>query len=95
MTIEQGNNINKLYKNYNDSIVKLNDSITTKIYNYERLNKTIFEKTDSIYLWKVRYESARDLTNYRTQDHQKIDQAQEIGRYILILIIILQFIKIH
>jgi hypothetical protein len=95
MTVEQAKNINKLYINYNDSIVKLNDSLNTKIYDYERLNKTIFEKTDSIYLWKIRYEAARDLTNYRTKDHEKIDQAQEIGRYILILIIILQFIKIH
>ena len=95
MTVEQANNINKLYKNYNDSIVKLNNSINSKIYDYERLNKTIFEKTDSIYLWKVRYEAARDLTNYRTQDHEKIDKAQEIGKYILILIVVLQFSKIH
>ncbi len=95
ITVDQANNINKLYKNYNDSIVKLNDSINTKIINYERLNKTIFEKNDSIYLWKVRYDAARELTNYRTQDHEKIDKAQEIGKYILILIVVLQFSKIH
>ena len=94
ITIDQANNINNLYKNYNDSIVKLNDSINNSNLNYAKLNKKIFEKTDSIYLWKVRYEAARDLTNYRTQDHQKDDQAKEIGKYLLILIIILQFSKL-
>jgi hypothetical protein len=94
ITIDQANNINNLYKNYNDSIVKLNDSIINSNLNYAKLNKKIFEKTDSIYLWKVRYEAARELTNYRTQDHEKTDQAKEIGKYLLILIIILQFIKL-
>lgn len=94
ITIDQANNINNLYKNYNDSIVKLNDSIINSNLNYAKLNKKIFEKTDSIYLWKVRYEAARELTNYRTQDHEKTDQAKEIGKYLLIFIIILQFIKL-
>jgi len=94
ITIDQANNINNLYKNYNDSIVKLNDSINNSNLNYAKLNKKIFEKTDSIYLWKVRYEAARELTNYRTEDHEKTDQAKEIGKYLLIFIIILQFIKL-
>ena len=94
ITIEQANNINNLYKNYNDSIVKLNDSIINSNLNYAKLNKKISEKADSIYLWKVRFEAARDLTNYRTQDHEKDDQAKEIGKYLLILIIILQFSKL-
>jgi len=94
ITIDQANNINNLYKNYNDSIFKLNDSIINSNLNYAKLNKKIFEKTDSIYLWKVRYEAARELTNYRTQDHEKTDQAKEIGKYLLIFIIILQFIKL-
>ena len=94
ITIEQANNINNLYKNYNDSIVKLNDSIINSNLNYAKLNKKISEKADSIYLWKVRFEAARDLTNYRTQDHEKDDQAKEIGKYLLILIIILQFTKL-
>ena len=94
ITIDQANNINNLYKTYNDSIVKLNDSIINSNTNYAKLNKKIFEKTDSIYLWKVRFEAARDLTNYRTQDHEKDDKAKEIGKYLLIFIIILQFIKL-
>ena len=94
ITIDQANNINNLYKNYNDSIVKLNDSIINSNLNYAKLNKKISEKADSIYLWKVRFEAARDLTNYRTKDHEKDDQAKEIGRYLLILIIILQFSKL-
>ena len=94
ITIDQANNINNLYKTYNDSIIKLNDSISNSNINYARLNKKIFEKTDSIYLWKVRFEAARDLTNYRTQDHEKDDKAKEIGKYLLIFIIILQFIKL-
>ena len=94
ITINQANNINNLYKNYNDSIVKLNDSIINSNLNYAKLNKKISEKADSIYLWQVRFEAARDLTNYRTQDHEKDDQAKEIGRYLLILIIILQFTKL-
>ena len=93
LSITQADTINKLYKDYNDSIKSLNNTITIKNKKYDSIYKTIHFKQDSINLWQGKYQTSVDLFRLRPkarsyETEEKLDFAQKI---ILIAIILIQF----
>lgn len=92
LTINQADTINKLYKDYNDSIQLLNNTLTIKNKKYDSIFKAIHHKEDSINIWKSKYQTSVDLFRLRQKrsydSEEKFDFAQKI---ILIGIILLQF----
>ena len=93
LSITQADTINKLYKEYNDSIQLLNNTITIKNKKYDSIYKAIHFKQDSINLWKGKYQTRVDLFRTRPkarsyEAEEKYDFAQKI---ILIIIILVQF----
>jgi hypothetical protein len=93
LSITQADTINKLYKDYNDSIGLLNNTLTIKNKKYDSIFKAIHYKEDSINLWKGKYQTSVDLFRLRPkarsyEAEEKLDFAQKI---ILIIIILVQF----
>jgi hypothetical protein len=93
LSITQADTINKLYKDYNDSIGLLNNTLTIKNKKYDSIFKAIHYKEDSINLWKGKYQTSVDLFRLRPkarsyETKEKLDFAQKI---ILIAIILVQF----
>jgi ribonuclease HIII len=93
LSIAQADTINKLYKDYNDSIKSLNNTITIKNKKYDSIYKEIHRKQDSINLWQGKYQTSIDLFRTRPkarsyETEEKLDFAQKI---ILIAIILIQF----
>jgi hypothetical protein len=93
LSITQADTINKLYKDYNDSIGLLNNTLTIKNKKYDSIFKAIHYKEDSINLWKGKYQTSVDLFRSRPkarsyEAEEKLDFAQKI---ILIIIILVQF----
>ena len=93
LSITQADTINKLYKDYNDSIELLNNTLTIKNKKYDSIFKAIHYKEDSINLWKGKYQTSVDLFRTRPKarsynSEEKLDFAQKI---ILIIIILVQF----
>ena len=93
LSITQADTINKLYKDYNDSIKSLNNTITIKNKKYDSIYKEIHRKQDSINLWQGKYQTSVDLFRLRPkarsyEAEEKLDFAQKI---ILIIIILVQF----
>jgi hypothetical protein len=93
LSITQADTINKLYKDYNDSIGLLNNTLTIKNKKYDSIFKAIHYKEDSINLWKGKYQTSVDLFRTRPkarsyEAEEKYDFAQKI---ILIIIILVQF----
>ena len=93
LSITQADTINKLYKDYNDSIGLLNNTLTIKNKKYDSIFKAIHYKEDSINLWKGKYQTSVDLFRTRPkarsyEAEEKLDFAQKI---ILIIIILVQF----
>lgn len=97
LTITQADTINKLYKDYNDSIQLLNNTLTIKNKKYDSIFKAIHYKEDSINLWKSKYQTSVDLFRLRPKarsyaSEEKLEFAQKI---ILVGIILLQFNTIN
>ena len=93
LSITQADTINKLYKDYNDSIELLNNTITIKNKKYDSIFKAIHFKQDSINLWQGKYQTSVDLFRLRPKarsydSEEKYEFAQKI---ILIIIILVQF----
>jgi hypothetical protein len=93
LSITQADTINKLYKDYNDSIKSLNNTITIKNKKYDSIYKEIHRKQDSVNLWQGKYQTSVDLFRLRPkarsyETEEKLDFAQKI---ILIIIILVQF----
>jgi hypothetical protein len=95
MTLKQGEDINKLYKDYNKQIVLLKDTLKTKKHDYDSLYKTISAKTDSFYNWKYRYSTNKTLYEARETDQEKINKINSLSKIMLMFIIILQFSQLH
>lgn len=95
MTVEQGNQINQLYKKYNDTIGLLKDSITIKNIKYDSIYQEARSSKDSSSTWKWKYEGNRKIYTDWQKDLRKIEKIQEVGRLILVGIIILQFQTIN
>ena len=93
LSITQADTINKLYKDYNDSIKSLNNTITIKNKKYDSIYKEIHRKQDSVNLWQGKYQTSVDLFRLRPkarsyETEEKLDVAQKI---IIIIIILVQF----
>jgi hypothetical protein len=93
LTVTQADTINKLYKNYNDSIELLNNTITIKNKRYDSIYKAIHFKEDSIRIWQGKYQTSVDLFKLRPKartyySEERFEFAQKV---ILIGIILLQF----
>ena len=91
MTIGQADTVNMLYRSYNDSITKLKQLITIKRLQYDSLNKEIYNKQDSFYNWKWKYEANRETYFNRQKDYWKTEKIHEASKIILVGIILLQF----
>jgi hypothetical protein len=91
MKVSQADTINLLYKNYNDTISDLKNSITQKRFQYDSINQEIRIKQDSFYNWKWKYEANRKTYTDRQTDYWKTEKIHEASKIILVGIILLQF----
>ena len=91
MKVSQADTINLLYKNYNDTISDLKNSIIQKRLQYDSINKEIRNKQDSLYNWKWKYEANRKAYTDRQTDYWKTEKIHEFAKIALVGIIILQF----
>jgi len=55
MSAEQGEEINKLYSKYNDTISLLKENLKIKNVKYDSIFNTISAQKDSFYNWKYKY----------------------------------------
>jgi hypothetical protein len=94
MTVKQGENINKLYKNYNDTIIKLKDSLETKNIKYDSIFDNSIREKDSLYNWKWKYKANREIYIKREDDFEKNKRYDQYVKYVLLFIIIFQFSKL-
>jgi hypothetical protein len=94
MTIKQGENINKLYKKYNDTIYKLKDSLETKNIKYDSLFDNSIREKDSLYNWKWKYKANKELYIKRERDFEQDKKYGQYVKYVLLFIIIFQFSKL-
>lgn len=95
MSVEQGEVINKLYKNYNDSISLLKENLKTKNKGYDSLFSTISAQKDSFYNWKYKYSLNKSLYEDWEENQRKIDKIHAISKILLFAIIVLQFNQLH
>ena len=91
MTVEQGDYINTLYKNYHDSINNLQLKLKT---NDSLLSVRTFEK-DSVYNWKYKYSLNKSLYEDWEENQRKLDKIHAASKLMLMFIIILQFSQLH
>lgn len=97
ITLEQGNEINRVFLKLNNKIDSLKN--TELFYNklkheYDSIYKTLYQAKDSIYNWKWKYEANRASYESRQKDYWKTEKIHEASKIILIGIIILQFMTI-
>lgn len=91
MTVPQADTINLLYKNYNDTITDLKNSITQKRLQYDSINQEIRIKQDSFYNWKWKYEANRATFVREEKNSWKKEKLNEVAKFVLAGIIFLQF----
>ena len=91
MTVPQADTINLLYKNYNDTIIDLKNSITYKRLQYDSINQEIRIRQDSLYNWKWKYEANRAVYIRSEKENWKKEKLNEAAKFILAGIIFLQF----
>ena len=93
LSITQADTINKLYKDYNDSIGLLNNTLTIKNKKYDSIFKAIHYKEDSINLWKGKYQTSVDLFRVRpkTRSYEAEEKYEFAQKIILIAISLVQF----
>lgn len=95
MSVEQGEEINKLYSKYNDTISLLKENLKIKNIKYDSIFNTISLVKDSFYSWKWKYtENKRIYENYNL-NQGKIERLHAASKLILIGIIILQFSQLQ
>lgn len=61
MSVEQGEEINKLYSKYNDTISLLKENLKIKNIKYDSIFNTISAQKDSFYNWKYKYSLNKSL----------------------------------
>lgn len=91
MTVPQADTINLLYKNYNDTITDLKNSITQKRLQYDSINQEIRIRQDSFYNWKWKYEANRATFIREEKNSWKKEKLNEAAKFILAGIIVIQF----
>ena len=97
MTIQQGDYINTLYKQYRFQIDSLKTdaqvnraAIDSLQYKYDSLGRLMYDAVQ--YKWK--YEANREIFVSMQKDEQKRTKLHEISKVLLVGIIILQFTTI-
>ena len=101
LTLNQSEQINKLFINYNDTIGKLkkslnktNDSLNTNKTKYDSLFNTILTEKDSVYNWKWKYKANKEVYYKRENDYETTKKYDQYVKYVLLFIIIFQFFKL-
>jgi hypothetical protein len=101
LTLNQSEQINKLYLNYNDTIGKLKnalnkttDSLNNKTVKYDSLLFTTLTEKDSVYNWKWKYKANKETYIKRESDFDEYKKYDQYIKYILIAIIYFQFTKL-
>lgn len=95
MTLKQGIAINQLYKDYNNTIIGLQDTLKTKKINYDSLYKEFNRKKDSIFYWQGKYNASRELFIPKQRNIDKEEAFQFLQKVLLMGIIVLQFSQLH
>lgn len=101
LTLNQSEQINKLYLNYNDTIGNLKttlnktiDSLNNKKLKYDSLFNTLLVEKDSIYNWKWKYKANKETYIKRESDFDEYKKYDQYIKYILVAIIYFQFTKL-
>jgi len=101
LTLNQSEQINKLYLNYNDTIGNLKttlnktiDSLNNKKLKYDSLFNTLLVEKDSIYNWKWKYKANKETYYRRESDFDEYKKYDQYIKYILVAIIYFQFTKL-
>ena len=84
LTLNQSEQINKLFINYSDTIGKLKLS----------LFNTILTEKDSVYNWKWKYKANKEVYYKRENDYETTKKYDQYVKYVLLFIIIFQFSKL-
>jgi len=102
LTLNQSEQINKLFVKYNDTIGKLKialnkktDSLNNKTVKYDSLLFTTLTEKDSLYNWKWKYKANKETYYRRENDYEKDKRYDQYVKYLLVFIIIFQFSKLH
>lgn len=96
MTVKQGEEINNLYRSYNEKINLLEDSLTIKKKKYDSLNKALHKKSDSLFYWEGKYQASRELYRApKSRDYDKEEAFHTLQKILLMGIIILQFSQLR
>jgi hypothetical protein len=99
MKVSQADTINQLYKNFNDTIASLKDTITIKNKNHVQLNKEIYLKQDTINRWKTKYETSAELfSRIRTSStDSKVSEEEEkfTAKAVLVFYLLIIYIINH
>lgn len=102
LTLNQSEQINKLFVKYNDTIGKLKntlnkttDSLNNKTVKYDSLLFTTLTEKDSLYNWKWKYKANKETYYRRENDYEKDKRYDQYIKYLLVFIIIFQFSKLH
>ncbi len=91
MSVEQGEEINKLYSKYNDTISLLKENLKIKNIKYDSIFNTISAQKDSFYNWKYKYSLNKSLYQDWEENQKKIDKLHAWSKILLIFIIVFQF----
>jgi hypothetical protein len=91
MSVEQGEEINKLYSKYNDTISLLKENLKIKNVKYDSIFNTISAQKDSFYNWKYKYSLNKSLYQDLEENQRKIDKLHAWSKILLIFIIVFQF----
>jgi hypothetical protein len=91
MSVEQGEEINKLYSKYNDTISLLKENLKIKNIKYDSIFNTISAQKDSFYNWKYKYSLNKSLYQDWEENQKKIDNLHAWSKILLIFIIVFQF----
>jgi hypothetical protein len=101
LTLNQSEQINKLYLKYNDTIGNLKttlnktiDSLNNKKLKYDSLFNTLLVEKDSIYNWKWKYKANKETYIKRESDFDEYKKYDQYIKYILVAIIYFQFTKL-
>lgn len=101
LTLNQSEQINKLYLKYNDTIGKLKnalnkttDSLNNKTVKYDSLLFTTLTEKDSLYNWKWKYKANKETYYRRESDFDEYKKYDQYIKYILVAIIYFQFTKL-
>lgn len=96
MTVKQGEEINNLYRSYNNKIDLLEDSLTIKKKKNDSLIKALYKKRDTVFYWKGKYEASRELYRApKSRDYDKEEAFELLQKILLMGIIVLQFSQLN